>query len=144
MNRKQKNSLFHQLLAKAGIREHKEAVLEGYNVASVTDLTDDQIDGVLNRLSIMPELKKNNDATPAVRRGRSNVIMAVEDYYNINIKSAKSWTQLNNLMMDKRIMGKMLWEMSEAELKTVTAKLKTMTRKNSGRIQADNILAQNN
>jgi hypothetical protein len=143
MNRKQKNSLFHQLLAKAGIREHKEAVLEGYNVASVTDLTDDQIDGVLNRLSNIPELK-NNDATPAVRRGRSNVIMAVEDYYNINIKSAESWTQLNNLMMDKRIMGKMLWEMSEAELKTVTAKLKTMTRKNSGRIQADNILAQNN
>jgi hypothetical protein len=143
MNRKQKNSLFHQLLAKAGIREHKEAVLEGYNVASVTDLTDDQIDGVLNRLSNMPELKKN-DATPAVRRGRSNVIMAVEEYYNINIKSAESWTQLNNLMMDKRIMGKMLWEMSEAELKTVTAKLKVMTRKNKGRIETDNLLAHSN
>jgi hypothetical protein len=143
MNRKQKNSLFHQLLAKAGIREQKEALLEPYNVASITELSDDDIDALLNRLSRMPELKKS-DATPSVRRARSNVIMAVEEYYNINIKTPDSWDKLNGLMMDKRVAGKMLFEMSEDELKTTLKKLKAMTRKTNEAVQNDNYLATHN
>lgn len=143
MTRKQKNSLFHQLLAKAGIREQKEALLEPYNVGSVTELSDDDIDVLLNRLARMPEMKKS-DATPSVRRARSNVIMAVEDYYNINVKTPESWDKLNSLMMDKRVAGKMLFEMGEAELKTTLKKLKAMTRKTSEAIQNDNYLATHN
>lgn len=143
MTRKQKNSLFHQLLAKAGIREQKEAVLEGYNVASVTELSDNEIDGLLNRLSNMPEIKKT-EVSPSVRKARSNVIMAVEDYLNINVKSHDTWDRLNGLMMDKRVAGKMLFEMSEVELKTTLKKLKAMARKNGERIQTDNYLATHN
>jgi hypothetical protein len=143
MNRKQKNSLFHQLLAKAGIREQKEALLEPYNVESITELSEEDIDALLNRLARMPEMKKT-DASPSVRRARSNVIMAVEDYYNINIKTPESWDKLNGLMMDKRVAGKMLFEMSEAELKTTVKKLKAMTRKTNEAVQNDNYLATHN
>jgi hypothetical protein len=143
MNRKQKNRLFHQLLAKAGIREQKEALLEPYNVESITELSEEDIDALLNRLARMPEMKKT-DASPSVRRARSNVIMAVEEYYNINIKTPDSWDKLNSLMMDKRVAGKMLFEMSEAELKTTLKKLKAMTRKTNEAVQNDNYLATHN
>lgn len=127
LSRKEKNSLFHVLLAAAGIREHKETILEPFGVTSVTDLLEPQLDSVLSRLQEMPTAKKA-DVPLSIRRLRSSVIMAAEGYMGVKINGMAAWERLNALMMNPKIAGKMLWEMDEAELKKTHIKLLKMSR----------------
>ena len=143
MERSKKNSLFHVLLHQSGIRAHKDALLEPFGVESVTDLKEADLDTLIARLTTAVTYKKA-DTTKAVRSLRSKVLLAAESYMNIKIASPEAWNRFNALMMDKRIMGKMLWEMDEKDLKTVHKKLQKLTRDMESRRKFESYQATHN
>jgi hypothetical protein len=143
MERKQKNSLVHVLMQKAGVREHKESILEPYGVESVTVLEEAHIDELIERLQRLPELKKT-DTPKAVRQLRSTVILAAEAYLNTKISDPESWGRFNGLLLNKRIAGKMLWELTEDELKTVNKKIRALTKPKQAIREQENRWAQQN
>jgi hypothetical protein len=141
--RKQKNSLVHVLMQKAGVRQHKEALLSPYDVESVTELEDGQIEELIERLQRLPELKKT-DTPKSTRQLRSTVILAAENYLNTKISDPDSWHRFNKLLLDKRIGGKMMWEMTEDELKQMNKKIRLLTRPKMADRSQENYLAKCN
>lgn len=128
MDRKKQYGIIYGLLHKSQMREHKDALLEGYGVESLTDMTDKQLTDLVERLGDMVSSKaaKVSDKT---RKLRSNVLIAASEYFGRAIIDAASWAAFNTLMMDKRIAGKMLVEMTDEELKTVNNKIRNAAKK---------------
>lgn len=141
--RSKKNSLFHVLLHSAGIREHKEAILEPFGVESVTELQEKDLDTLIARLTNIP-LSRKAETPKAIRSLRSKVILVAEEYLDCKIASPESWTRFNALMMNNRIAGKLMWEMDESELKTVNKKLQKLARDMASRRRFEKFQAKHN
>ena len=141
--RKSKNQYVHVLLHQGNLRPHKADLLTGYGVESVSDLTDAQIDDFTERLKSMVATNKS-DAPKEIRKWRSNCIAAAEDYLGYRLLGETAWGNFNKFMLDPRISGRMMWELDEAELRTLHNKLRSMARKTGDKAEKENTIASKN
>lgn len=132
---------FHSMLHKLGIMDNKCDILSGYGVESTTDLTDAQLVEVIARLSGMLQEKKAAD-NKKEREWRSNcltVLTSLGVYVEKN-----SWPRVNRYLLDERIAGKLLYEMSVEELKELHRKLLAINEKHKKSVANEKRLTINN
>ena len=127
---------FYALLSKLGIMAQKENILAGYGVEHTTDLTVEELDEVIARFTSPPPLhppqplQKGGDpqrgetahARDAVlRKLRSQCLTVLQQMgvYSTN----DDWSRVNEYLMQPKISGKLLFQMTEEELKSLHRKL---------------------
>ncbi len=119
MAKKQKIRAFHALLAKTKMMHAKQAMLDGQGVDSTTELSDEELDVLIDYLLGLISAK-NKDAKKEVRRWRSKVLRVMA---KCGIDT-NNWNAVNAFMMQPRIAGKHLYEFTEVEeLKKLHRKL---------------------
>jgi hypothetical protein len=125
---------YHTLVKQAGLTEDERlAMLDGAGVASSKDLTEEQLQTICDALQARVDNKYN--APLPVRRLRSKVIdyLVTHGYYN----PGGSWDKANAFLENKRIAGKRLYLLTEAELKQLVSKLAVMGKKNKDALDQD-------
>ncbi|MGQ1889157.1 hypothetical protein ACT29H_01820 [Thermophagus sp. OGC60D27] len=131
MNIKRKRQLLHALLFKLGALPNKKDILSSYGVTSTTELTEQQLDDLIERLKIA--INKRYNTTRTIRQWRSNVLVMLNKcgvYADNN-----DWERVNKFLLDKRIAGKMLYEMNIEELKTLYRKLASIAKKRKEKLK---------
>lgn len=131
---------FHAALSGAKMKAYKADLLSGYGVESTKDLTDEQAEELITRLNEMQTNRK--EAPPQVRRARSVVLtlLTAMGIYGDN----SDWSRVNRYLMDKRIAGKLMYEMDLEELRALARKLRVIHRDQQKKIEQDDYLATNN
>jgi len=122
------NARVRQLRAlwiKQGIDQYRDAILEPYGVGSTADLNDAQLDELINRYD--PGALAKSAATPEIRALRSELLGICQQMgiYQTN----NDWGKVNAFFMNKKIAGKMLWQLGEPELLMLRRKLHSILGK---------------
>ncbi len=120
------------LWIKQGIDQHREAILEAYNVTSTTALSDAQLEELIAKYRHTPP------ANDEIRRLRSEVL-TVLNKLGIYVDN-NDWSHVNNYLMDKRIAGKLMYQMDACELSSLSKKLRSILRKKSHSIKINQSL----
>jgi len=113
------------LWIRQGCDQYRDAILEPYGVTSTKDLTEAQLDKLIASFTHT----NKSDAPLEVRGARSlnlKLLMELGVYDNTG-----DWTRVNAFLMDKRIAGKLLYQMTLEELKALTVKLRAIIMKNA-------------
>ncbi len=117
--KKQKIRAFHGLLAKTKMMHAKEFILNGQDVDSTKDLTDEQLDFLIDYLLGLLSAQKK-DADKEIRRWRSKVLRVMT---KCNVDT-NDWNAVNAFMLQPRVAGKHLYKFKEIdELKKLHRKL---------------------
>ncbi|MGI6342007.1 MAG: hypothetical protein ACOXZ9_03380 [Bacteroidales bacterium] len=129
---------FHACLAKSGIMEHKESILSGYGVESTTELTNEQLQELIDRYSVNRE--KTSTADVEVRRLRSDILVILNKMgiYATN----NDWTAVNDFCLKHT--KKMLFQMSVEELKKARRQFNAIADYVIKKKQENEVLAKNN
>ena len=125
MDIKQKRRVAHALMHKIGALPNKQEVLAAYGVESTKDLSNQQIDDLIERLK--QAVSKRYATSSDVRKWRSNVLLMLNKcgvYADNN-----DWTRVNKFLLDKRVAGKMLYELNVDEMKALYRKLVKIAQK---------------
>lgn len=124
MSLEKKRVLVHKLLWRLGAINNKLDYLKEYNVTSTTDLTNDQLDHLIKRLNESVGKYKTNFE---IRQWRSTALSLLNKcgVYVTN----NDWERVNRFMLDKRICGKLLYELNVNELKGLCVKLRNIAAK---------------
>ena len=141
MSRTKKISRFHVLLSNLNLRKQKLSILHGFGVDSTKDLSECQLDSAIARL-VEIETGKRKEQPPHIRRLRSQVLNHLTKlgiYQDDN-----DWSRVNSFLMQSRVSGKLLYEMSDAELKALVRKLYAMRKKIDEKRQENDYKAANN
>ena len=135
--RKRLIRLFHTLLQQLHLIDQKEAILEGYGKEHASDLTDDELDDAVKQL-----LQLRDGANAEIRRLRSQILTLLQKMgiYQDN----NSWSRVNEYLLQPRIAGKLLFQMSEAELEGLRIKLNSILTKQEKKVSHERYLSQNN
>lgn len=138
--RNKKLQALHQVLLKLNVVDCKKEIVGQYNVQSSRDLTDQQLDDLLDRLD--KGVKNRLSMNPQIKAWRSHVIVQLNKYgiYATN----NDWTKVNQFMLDKRVAGKLLYEMSIDELKALVPKIASMAKKRNEKQRSEIKLAMYN
>lgn len=133
MNTSEKRVSMHKLLWRLGALESKDQILKQYNVTSTKELSDAEIDEIIDRLKKGMANKINT--TAEVRQWRSNALslMNLCGVYVTN----NDWNRVNSFMLDQRICGKLLYELDVTELKALCKKLRLIAEKKQARQRVD-------
>lgn len=123
--RNKKLQQLHLTLIKLKAVQYKGMIVGRYDVESSKDLTDAQLDDLLNSLEAGAANKYTTDK--GVKTWRSNVLVQLNKYgiYTDN----SDWSRVNEFLLDKRVAGKLLYELNVDEMKDLVKKLISMTRK---------------
>jgi hypothetical protein len=129
--RKHKIQRLRAIWISQGIDQHREVILESYGVQSTADLTHDQLDELIAQYSAA----NNRPVNDEVRRLRSTVLTLLTKYgvYTTN----EDWARVNQFLMSPKIAGKLLYLMTEAELKTLIRKLHSMLAKREKQVDKE-------
>ena len=119
---------FYTLLGQLKLKSQKESLLLGYDVESTKDLTEAQIKDLIGRLLNIQQ-GKATEALPSVRKQRSIMLALLTDMGIYSDKS--SWSAVNALLLNPRIAGKVMYEMTEEELKGAIGRIRAMKAKQS-------------
>jgi hypothetical protein len=111
------------LWIKQGVDKHRAAILEPYGVESTAQLSIEQLDELIDRFK--PE--SNTPANDHIRRLRSNCLTLMNKMGIYN--TSHDWSRVNEFMMNPRIAGKLLYQLSLDELKTLHRKLSSIADK---------------
>lgn len=132
---------FHAALNGAKMMPHKADILSGYGVESTKELTDDQLDELIDRLNEMQPTRRTEDC-PKVRRGRSVALTLLTrlGVYQDN----RDWANVNRYLLQPRLGGKLLYERDLEELKTLNKQLRKILRDQERQLEEENYLAANN
>jgi hypothetical protein len=117
---KEKRKLTQNLMAvwvSLGIADMRRQIIAKYGVESTTQLTEQQLDMLLHEFSA----KYQQEPTAEVRRQRSEVMTLLTRYGTYS--SADDWARVNRFLIDKRIAGKLLFQMSVEEMQVLKRKL---------------------
>lgn len=138
--RNKKLQHLHRILLKLNAVDCKKDILSQYHVKSSTELSDNDLNAFIARLDKGAENRYTN--CPEVKRWRSNALVHLNKYgkYVTN----NDWSQVNEFLLDKRIAGKLLYEMNLVELKALVKKLYQMTEKKQEKQLKEVYLALNN
>lgn len=116
----------HVLLNEIGIESSKTALLEGYGVEHTNQLSDEDLQHLVDRLIRMKE-EKDNFQESEKKHWRS-VVLTLCNKYGVYVTN-NDWTEVNNLLLEKRVGGKLLYEMTKEELQMVALKLRMILAK---------------
>ncbi|MEO0337605.1 MAG: hypothetical protein AAF242_00180 [Bacteroidota bacterium] len=132
---------FHSILSTLKIRDQKQNILHGYGVESTKDLTEQQLDEIIQALD-QKVTKRYAQTSPETRTLRSKVLAVLTKMgiYEDN----GNWEKVNAFMMQPRIAGKLIYEHDDEELKQLIKKLYSMQKKRTVKIQEENYKAANN
>lgn len=137
-----KRKLLAAILVERELMAEKEAILSRYAVARIRDLNAAQLDELINGLKPVERKRKTTDAPLEVRQARSVVLSLLDD---LGIKpKAGNWKAVNDYLLQPRIAGKVLYEMTEEELKTCAISLREVIRWKARKIEEENEMALNN
>lgn len=141
INNDERNRLirtFHACLAKSGIMEHKESILSGYGVESTTELTNEQLQELINKYSVTRE--KTSTADAEVRRLRSDILVILNKMgiYATN----NDWTTVNDFCLKHT--KKMLFQMTVPELQKARRQFNAIADYVIKKKQENEVLAKNN
>lgn len=117
MDKTQKIKKFHALLAVNQMMAAKSHVLSEYGVDSTLQLTNEELDQAIERLQNLQH-QKSSPVTDEVRSLRHKCLRAMSKYID-----TRDWSRVNAFMLDKRILGKHLYEASVVELHSLHNKL---------------------
>lgn len=135
---------FHALLGQKGLRDQKDAILEGMGVSSAKDLSDNELAALIESLAQKPDYKPLPKAAvpQSLRDARSAVLKCLGE---LGVQAINNdWSHVNDYLKQPRIAGKVLYECTEAELKALIPKLKAIAAKRRMQISEENRLAANN
>ena len=116
----------HALLREVGIENSKADLLEGYGVHHTTELTDHDLQHLVERLQEMKAEKLTWEGAER-KKWRSN-LMSLLNKYGVYVTN-NDWSAVNHLLLDERVCGKIMYELSTEELMKVCIKLRSMLRK---------------
>jgi len=112
---------FHAILAKKGLLDLKHDIIAEYGVKSSKDLTEMQLDELINKLQTV-------SVTQELRDARSKVLNLLN---KLGITGSKQdgWEKVNNYLLQPRISGKKLYEMTSKELNDTSLRLRSIIYK---------------
>jgi hypothetical protein len=115
-----------------GIDKFRDAILEPYGVSSTADLTLEQLDELIKRFT-----DDKQPVSAQIRALRSDVLCCLN---KLGIyATSDDWKAVNGFLMQPRISGKLLFNMSAEELATLNKKLHSILSKkvivNAGDVQ---------
>jgi hypothetical protein len=110
----------------AKLLPQKEVLLEGYGAKSMLDLTAEQLADLTARLKNIVSEVQSKEVPPALRRKRSNLLAALA---KIGVHTVGGWERVNEFLLEKRIAGKLLYEMDVAEIEAALVKVQQIARK---------------
>lgn len=139
---KQKIRKFNALLTGLGLQHTKEDILSGYGVESTLELSEAQLDELIERLSKM-QTDKTKTPEP-IRRKRSVVLDLLTQMGIYNPESATRWKRVNEYLLNPRIAGKLMYEMNEEELDKLARKLRAIKIKLEKAIEEEKYWITNN
>ncbi len=124
---KQKRKLLHVLLIKTKQISSKQYILEGQGVESTTDLTETQLDALIDWAGNIYDSQQAL-ADKEIRQWRHKCLRMI----NQCGIDTQEWSKVNAFMLDKRICGKNLYELKTVkELQVLHRKLHNVaSRKN--------------
>ncbi len=141
INNNERNRLirtFHACLAKQGIMEHKADILSGYGVESTTELTNEQLQELIDRYSVTRE--KTSTADVEVRRLRSDILVILN---KIGIYATNNdWTAVNDFCLKHT--KKMLFQMTVPELQKARRQFNAIADYVIKKRNENEVLAKNN
>jgi hypothetical protein len=117
-----KRQLLGAMLTERGLMQHKEDVLSRYGVTRIRDLDGRQLDEMIDGLKLVQKA----DVPPDMRRARSIVLSLLDDM-GIKAKNG-NWQPVNDYLMQPRIAGKVLPQMTLEELKTCAKRLRAVKK----------------
>lgn len=122
--RKAKVRRLRAMWIKQGVDQYRESILSQYGVTSTGDLNIQQLDELIDQYS------NQVPASDHVRRQRSIIIdlLTKLGVYRDN----GDWQAVNAYMMQSRISGKLLYQLSSDELNVLQHKLRAILAKKSG------------
>lgn len=125
------------LIRSAGAMHNKEDVLLPYGVEKISDLTEDQLDDLIDRLN-----KVKPPADSEIRKQRSIVLSLCDD---VGVKPKKgNWDAVNSFLLNPKIAGKVLYEMDLNELKDCAKRIRAFKTKLDKKIEEEKFWASNN
>jgi len=129
--RKAKIQRIRAIWISQGIDQYRDVILAGYGVESTASLTHDQLDELIAQYSAA----NNRPVSDEVRRIRSTVLTLLTKWgvYTTN----DDWARVNQFLMSPKIAGKLLYLMTEAELKTLVRKLHSMLAKRDKQVDKE-------
>jgi len=113
------------MLNELGIAHSKHDLLASYGVDSARFLTDSELIQLVDRVEQMKMQKLSPDTK--LRQLRSQVLTLLNEMgiYATN----NDWSRVNAFLLDKRIAGKLLYELSVDELNKLIPKLRSIASK---------------
>lgn len=106
---------------KQGIDHYRDAILQPYGVLSTADLSLEQLDELIKRYN------NKREVTAETRRLRSDVMVTLN---KLGIYAENGdWQRVNAFLMQPRIAGKLLYQMSDDEMIALNRKLRAMLAK---------------
>lgn len=119
--RKAKVRRLRALWIKQGIDEYRDAILSQYGVESTAKLNVQQLNELIGQYSFTPA------ATDHVRKQRSMLLTLLT---KLGIyKTNADWERVNAYMMQPRIAGKLIYQMSSDELNACAKRLRAILHK---------------
>jgi hypothetical protein len=106
-----------------GIDQHRDAILATYGLTSTADLNNEQLDELIARFT-----HANHPPTSdAVRKQRHEALATLT---RLGIYTTPGdWGAVNDYLMDERIAGKLMYQLTEQELTMLNRKLHSILRK---------------
>jgi len=117
MNIQAKRKYFHALLASLHMQQAKEHLLEAWGVSSTLELTETQLDEIIQHLKGI-QAEKEVSKSDLIKHWRHKCLRVMG-----KIIDTSDWNRVNAFMMDKRVSGKHLYEHSIEELQNLHRKL---------------------
>lgn len=104
-----------------GIDPMRKEIMKPYGVESTADLTIEQLDELLKRFSA----KYYRTPPDAEGRRLRSIAMTLLTKYGV-YSTSDDWHKVNRFLMDRRIAGKLIYEMNTDELNDLIRKLRKM------------------
>lgn len=137
MDKSNKISKLRSLWIAQGIDNQREVVLSQYEVESTKDLSESQLDELIFRFT-----QRKTNVDEETRSWRSNILRLLTELKVYD--NTGDWTRVNQYLMNPKIAGKLLYQMSVDEMITLAKKLRSIKVKQSLKAQELNRLQKLN
>ncbi len=121
MDIKDKIRQFHAILAKKGLMDLKQDIIAEYGVKSTKELSEMQLDELINRMQTVSVSQELRDAR--------SLVLNLLSKLNITGSKEDGWKRVNEYLLQPRIAGKVLYDMTEKELKECALRLRSVISK---------------
>lgn len=107
---------------KQGVDQYRDAILQPYGVSSTADLSLQQLDELIDKFNTQREV------TPRTRALRSDVMVTLN---RLGVYADNGdWSRVNEYLLNPRVAGKLMYQMTDDELANLNRKLRSILAKN--------------